>query len=132
MVSSGRKVSAGDQITIRVRLDNGTNVGSVPFHVTYNPQVLEFDSGEEGSYLNRDGAQTAFFATPMSTPGEIVVGLSRLGQGAGAKGSGELCRLRFRVLSSGDAGLAFKRASVKDPENRILESAFQPARIRAR
>lgn len=132
MLPSNRKASVGDTLTIRVRLENGSDVGSVPFHVTFNAQVLQFESGEEGSFLRRDGAQTAFFASPMSTPGEIVVGLSRLGSGDGAKGSGDLCRLTFRVISRGDAALEFKRASVKDPHDKILGSAFQTAKVRTR
>lgn len=132
MSPSSRKAGVGQTLTVRVRISNGADVGSVPFHVVYNPQVLEFESGEEGSFLNRDSAKTAFFAAPMSSPGEIVVGLSRLGSGEGANGGGVLCLLRFRVLARGDAGLAFQKASVKDPRNKILAGDFQPARVRAR
>jgi cohesin domain-containing protein len=132
MLPSSRKAAVGDTLTIRVRLDHGSDVGSVPFHVTYNPQVLRFESGEEGSFLSHDGARTAFFASPMRAPGEIVVGLSRIGAGEGASGAGDLCLLRFRVISRGDAELTFNRASVKDPRDKILDSTFQSARVRAR
>jgi hypothetical protein len=132
MQTSGKKAGAGGTLTVRIRLEHGSGVGSVPFHVTYDPQVLQFESGEEGTFLKRDGTQTAFFAASMSEPGELVVGLSRLGTEPGANGSGDLCLLRFRVISRGDARLAFKRASVKDAAGGVIESDFEAARVRIR
>jgi len=127
-----RKFGVGETIEVRVRIANGHDVGSVPFHILYDPQVLKFEGGEEGQFLKGDGAQTAFFAAPTNTPGELVVGLSRLGNGDGASGNGELCVLRFRVLARGKSGLEFRKATVKDPRAKIVQAEFKTAKVRAK
>jgi hypothetical protein len=132
MTAAKKKVAVGETLEIRIRIAGGRDVGSVPFHVLYDPKVLSFEAGEEGGFLKEQGTQTAFFATPTSAPGEVVVGLSRLGSGEGAGGGGELCVLRFRVLARGNAGLEFRRATVKDPHARVLPAEFKSARVRGK
>src|SRR5207247_10071327 len=100
------EVAVGGRVSVRIRIAGATDVGSVPFHVLYNPAVLKFEGGEEGSFLNGGGRETAFFAAPTTSGNEVVVGLSRLGSGDGIGGGGELCRPTFTVIAPGDTGLA--------------------------
>jgi len=132
MLPPSAEVSVGNRLTIRIEIVDGTNVGSVPFHVVYNPAVLEYESGEEGSFLGRDGRQTAFFAAAMSNGREVAVGLSRLGRGEGVAGAGELCTLTFFVVGPGDAALGFTRAHVRDSTNQILPAEFEGLTLAAR
>jgi hypothetical protein len=131
MLLPAAEVSVGDRVSIRIEIADGTNVGSVPFHVIYNPDVVEFESGEEGSFLGRDGRQTAFFAAAMNNGREVVVGLSRLGRGQGIAGHGVLCWLTFFVVGPGDAGLGFTRAHLRDSGNRIVPAEFETANLTA-
>jgi general secretion pathway protein D len=126
MVSQEGVVSVGDRVTLRIEIQGADDVGSVPFHVVFDPAVLRFEAGREGTFMNRGGRQTAFFAAPMSNGSDVAVGLSRLGRGDGIEGSGELCTLTFTVLGPGDASLAFVRAQVRDAQNRIVPADFQP------
>jgi hypothetical protein len=132
MVPSALSVSTGDSLSIRVEIVGASDVGSVPFHVAFNPAVLKFEGGREGTFLQGDGKTTAFFAAPMSNCSEAVIGLSRLGAGTGVGGGGDLCTLVFRVVGPGDAGLAFTRAHVRDSTNGIAPADFQPASVTAR
>ena len=116
--------AVGTTIVLRVEIIGGVDVGSVPFHVLYNSSVLEFDHGEEGTFLGGDGRQTAFFATPTTSRDRIVVGLSRLGGEPGIAGDGMLCSLYFRALAPGPAGIAFASQKVRDGDNRIVPSTF--------
>ncbi len=131
MIPTAVEVSVGDRVSVQIAIEAGDNVGHVPFHVRFNPRVLQFEAGDEGSFLRSDGAPTAFFAAPTSDGATIVVGLSRLGQPAGVSGSGDLCTLHFIVVGPGDAGLAFARAKVKDPANRALPALFASAQLLA-
>ena len=131
MIPTTPQLEVGNRVSIRVRIVNAVDVGSVPFHVIYNPGVLRFEGAVEGSFLAAGGRATAFFAAPMSNGYEAVVGLSRLGRGDGIGGSGELCILDFTVVGSGDAELAFVRAHVRDSENRIVPAIFEPISLRA-
>ncbi len=101
----------------------------MPFHLRFNPQVLQFvPPALEGGFLNSDGTNTVFLAS--DTGGEIVVGLSRLGGGQGATGTGNLASFQFLAIAEGDAGLAFTGASVKDPQAKNLPAAFSVVSVR--
>jgi len=132
MIPSASTLSVGERLSVRVEITGASDIGSVPFHVVYNPAVLRFEGGREGSFMSGGGRQTAFFAAPMSSGNEMVVGLSRLGPGEGIDGSGNLCTLDFSVVGSGDAGLAFARAHVRDSANRIVPAAFEAVGVTAR
>ena len=129
MSADAADTPVGTSVSIRVDIADATDVGSVPFHVLYNPSVLRFESGEEGPFLQGGGRQTAFFAAPTSDAKEVVVGLSRLGRGDGISGSGELCALHFTAIGPGNAGLGFAAAKVRDSENRIVPATFLPAAV---
>lgn len=122
--------SVGDRVTISIEITSRQDVGHAPFHVRFDPAVLQFESGEQGTFLNEDGTQTAFFANATTAGDAVVVGLSRLGRGTGAAGQGNLCTLHFIAVAPGDPGFEFARASVRDGQNRTLTSRFDPASIR--
>ena len=125
MVPSSTEVLAGDPVSIAVEISSAADVGHVPFHLAYDSQVLEFESGDEGSFLGSDGVQTAFFAT--ASRNAVVVGLSRLGKIEGVSGGGDLCILHFTAVGPGNAALGFSRAKVRDSSNQIVPSVFEPA-----
>ena len=129
LVPERRDLQVGERLVLRIEMVGGNDVGSVPFHLRFNPAVLEFLGGFEGSFLGSDGRATAFFAAPTSRGDEVVVGLSRLGAGEGIAGGGVLCELEFQVVGSGDAGLAFSREKVRDAHNRIVASAFDAGQV---
>ena len=119
----------GDAIAIEVRIAAAQDVGHVPFSLGYEPAVLRFDQGQEGRFLRSDGNQTVFFASPSSSGGMVVVGLSRLGNDPGVDGSGPLCTLQFTAIGSGDAALAFSRAKIRDSQSRVVPAAFSTASL---
>lgn len=120
-------VAVGERVSVVIEIVSASEVGHTPFHVTFDPRVLEFDHGVEGAFLQSDGNQTAFFAATSSRGGSVVVGLSRLGRVPGVSGSGDLCVLNFNAIGPGNAALAFSRAKVRDASNQIIPSIFQPA-----
>jgi general secretion pathway protein D len=130
LVPSAPSYRVGDRVTVEVRIDNATNVGSVPFHLKYNRQVLEFvPPGVQGPFLNSDGANTAFLAMDSQGGGEIVVGYSRLGGGDGMSGAGTLATFQFQAINPGDCGFSWVGASVKDPQARNLPASFLVAPV---
>jgi general secretion pathway protein D len=130
LVPSAPSFKVGDRFTIEVRIEGATNVGSVPFHLRYNRQVLEFLSPAiQGNFLNSDGGNTAFLAVDTPPGGEIVVGDSRLGGGDGISGSGTLATFQFQAINPGDCGFGWTGASVKDPQARNLPASFLTAPV---
>jgi general secretion pathway protein D len=116
----------GDEIKIQVQISQATQVGSVPFHVAYNPKILQFVQGEEGEFLKKDGASTIFNAQ-ASTLSQVFVALARLGVGTGADGEGTLCTFTFKALAAGTASLTFTEAMVLDAAGEPLPAQFAPA-----
>jgi general secretion pathway protein D len=114
----------GDVINFQVVITNATRVGSVPFHVAYDPALLRFvPPAAEGDFLKRDGATTIFNAQ-ASTQNEIFVALSRLGAPTGISDGGVLCSLSFEALAAGNSQLSFTQASVLDPQGQPLPANF--------
>jgi len=125
MVPTNTGFQVGEAVVVQVMIDNANNVGSTPFHLRYNREVLQYiPPAAEGFFMNGDGANTVFLATDISGGGEVVVGLSRMGAGQGATGSGLLATFQFQAINPGDCGFAFTGASVKDPQARNLPAAF--------
>jgi len=131
LIPSSATYHVGDVVVIEVVMSNATNVGSTPFHLRYNPQVLQFISpAAEGPLMRSDGANTVFLATPTGGGGELVVGLSRMGAGSGVTGTGSLATFQFQAIGAGDCGFNFTGAAVKDPQARNLPAAFNTAAVR--
>jgi hypothetical protein len=121
----------GERVVVEVAIENGRDVGSVPFHLMYNPDVLSFVSpAAEGPFMRSDGALTVFLAADSGGGGEIVVGLSRLGASEGASGSGTLATFEFDAIAGGDCEFAFSAHSVKDPQARDMPAGWSPATVR--
>ncbi|MBZ5638610.1 MAG: cohesin domain-containing protein [Acidobacteriia bacterium] len=130
LVPTAPSYRVGDNVVVEVRIENGTGVGSVPFHLRYNRQTLEFvPPGIEGPFLGSDGVGTVFLASDVPGGGEVVVGLSRLGGGQGVSGSGLLATFGFQAVAAGDCGLAFTDGSVKNGQAMNLPSTFLTASV---
>ena len=115
----------GESEVTSVRIENATNVCTVLFRWRYNPAVLQYVDGVEGTFMNTDGSTTDFLATPTTAGDEIEVGLSRRSGGSGASGTGVLATLEFLAVGSGDGGLAFTGAGVRDPQGQSLPALFR-------
>jgi general secretion pathway protein D len=131
LIPSSSMYHVGDTVVVEIVMSNANNVGSTPFHLRYNPQVLQFISpAGEGPLMRSDGANTVFLATPTGGGGELVVGLSRMGAGQGVNGTGTLAVFQFQAIGPGDCGFNFTGAAVKDPQARNLPAAFNTAAVR--
>jgi general secretion pathway protein D len=130
LLPSKNVYSVGETIVIEVAIENAANVGSTPFHLNYNKDVLQFvPPAGEGPFMKSDGANTVFLASDTGGGGKVVVGLSRMGAGEGADGSGTLAIFQFQAINPGNCGFTFTGASVKDPQARNRPAAFDAAPV---
>jgi general secretion pathway protein D len=128
LVPSKSSYRVGEAVIVNVLIQNGQNVGSVPYHLRYNSQVLQFNGpATEGGFLTSGGVNTVFLASDTGGGGEIVVGHSRMGGGQGASGGGTLGTFQFTAIGPGDCGFVFTGASVKDTQAGNLPAAFNAA-----
>src|SRR5262245_23465417 len=128
---AGRRVArVGATVTVTIQIQDARDVGSVPFTLLYDPDILEPlpSAAREGPFLKRDRAATTFLVSTGSAPGAasgVIVGLSRLESDRGARGRGVLCRLIFRARAPGVSTLAFSRAAILDPRALPLAGDFK-------
>ena len=120
-----------ETVVVQVVIDNAWNVGSTPFHLRYDPAVLELRPPPvEGPFMSADGADTVFlWGSDPDHEGELVIGLSRLAAPQGAAGAGTLVVFEFQAVAGGNAGFAFTAASVKDPQAQNMPAAFDTALV---
>ncbi len=105
-------VRAGQTFQVVVEVDARVPVSHLPSTLSFDPQVLAVDRVEPGDFLG--GADAAQVVADTSTPGEIVVGASRLGNRPGVAGHGSLVRVTFRALATGNATVDFAAQRVMD------------------
>jgi hypothetical protein len=122
--------SVGETFTVRVRIDNGSNVFAVPFDINYDPNVLEVTGLHEGSYLKKDGGQTTFLTSIDRDRGKITIGLTRLGRIGGVSGSGTLMSIGFRALKRGTASLSSANEKPMDSDLNALPVKFAHGEVK--
>jgi len=128
---SFQSVTLGQDVTVSVEISGAKGVGSVPFHLGFDPNVLEFVNFTNTSpFLGRDGSGVFILATLGGDGREVVVGLSRQGNKSGVDGQGTLVQLTFRPKRPGTTtALSFNNLSVLDSQARILPSRSEGAQI---
>ena len=105
-------VAAGGSFSINLLVNNVQNLQKVSVTLSYDPTVIEFDSGLEGIIMKQDGTQTLFSASKVAD-GQVVVEVSRQGGTSGISRGGALAALRFKALAGGKVTLAFGSVHVE-------------------
>ncbi|HVS03791.1 MAG TPA: cohesin domain-containing protein [Thermoanaerobaculia bacterium] len=107
--------SSGDTLVLQVQANGVSDLYGVAFDLLFPAQVLAFREARDGSFLLAGGAATSLQVSE-SSPGNLVVGLTRLGDAGGASGSGMLLDLRFQATASGNGSLSFTRNRAFRPD----------------
>jgi hypothetical protein len=117
----------GRDFTVSVVISGASGVGSVPFHLSYDPQFVEFiKAGTTSPFLSQDGTPVFVLATTGAGGHEVIAGLSRQGSRPGVSGQGTLLEMTFRPKRPGTTTLSFGELSVLDPQAQPLPSEKLP------
>ena len=107
---------------VNIRLEDVSNAFSVSFDLSYNPDVISYESSTIGGFLISDGPATAILIKEGILDGvkygTVVVGISRRADISteGVSGSGDLCALEFTVIGAGTTSeLRLSNYVVQDP-----------------
>jgi hypothetical protein len=129
LVAPSAAVAVGDDLSVSVRLSGASNVTSLPFHVTFDPAILEFLSAEEGPAIATGMQPILLASVSPARPGDLAVGLSLVESGGLLQGSGTVIRLQFRAVAPGSSALGFKGASIRGRISEPLDAQFQNAAV---
>src|SRR2546422_222445 len=114
-------VNKNQTFTVSVNIRSASAVGSVPFHLQFDPQYLDLaTTGRTSPFLSQDGALPFVLATLGAGGKEVIVGLSREGSKPGVSGQGVLIEMTFLAKKSGTTTLNFTDISVLDPSAQRL------------
>jgi Cohesin domain len=104
----------GATLALEVRTTGVQDLYGLAFHLSYPVAALRFTGATEGTVLNAGGTVPTSFQIVDSPPGNLVVGLTRLGRVSGTAASGTLLTLRLTAAASGSGNLAFSNNVASD------------------
>ena len=96
-----------DVLRLTVRANQVEDLYGVAFDLVYPETLLRFDRAVEGTFLASGGAETSLQVFE-SSPGRLVVGVTRLGAVSGASGTGALLDVELGVLAAGSGSVTFE------------------------
>jgi hypothetical protein len=114
--------STATTLVLEVRANQVTSLYGVAFDLQYPTAQLDFTAFRAGSFLGT-GLQlsTQVFE---SSPGNLVVGLSKLGLVQGASGSGVLIELEFAAVANGTGNVGFSRNAAFAPDGATVPMSW--------
>jgi hypothetical protein len=115
----------GDAVTVSLVIEGAHRVTSLPFHLLFQPDILEYTSSEVGPAVPGSLQPILLASVNPNRPGDLAVGLSFVESSGTYSGGGVVLILHFRSLASGITGLEFDRASLRGPTSQPLETHFQ-------
>lgn len=108
-ISLAGTATTATNLVVEVRANSVQDLYGVAFDLSFPSTLLRLDTSTRGAFLGDEGNTTLALVQP--TPGNLVVGLSRLGTLPGVSGSGVLLTLRFTSIGSGSGAFTFSRNS---------------------
>ena len=110
----------GTTLTLEVRTTGIQDLYGLAFHLAYPVGALRFTGSAQGSVLDAGGTVPTSFQIVDSPPGNLVVGLTRLGKVSGTAASGTLMTLQLTAAASGSGSLAFSSNLASDSQGNVI------------
>jgi hypothetical protein len=110
----------GATLSLEVRTTGVQDLYGVAFHLAYPVAALRYTGATEGSVLGAGGTVPTSFQIVDSPPGNLVVGLTRLGKVSGTAASGTLMTLQLTAAASGSGNLAFSSNVASDSQGNVI------------
>ncbi len=113
MDPSTLSANKGNNFTLKVYIENATDLYYAAFYVVYDPQKVTYSSGAVGDFLKQNGASVSdlLVGGEVSVGGGLVkrsFGITRLDSTkGGASGTGVLCTITFNALATGATSVNF-------------------------
>jgi hypothetical protein len=133
LVPSHDEVSTGEIVSVQVVLSEADDISSVPFHVRFNDEVLEYVGAKSGPALVSSSLQPILLASVNpARPDDLAVGLALVRSSGRFSGSGTVVVLNFRALQAGQSDLMLEKASVRDANSRPLTVQLENSALAVR
>jgi len=119
LVAESKTAIPSSTIQVPIFLNNASNIGSMNFVLTYNPQVLRVNKVDSGSLLTG-----ALFTPNYQSPPEVRCGVATSG---GVNGSGTMAYIEFQVIGTAGSSspLTFSELSASTTSGQSITVASQ-------
>ena len=111
---STQAVAGGSQFSVRVMVDEVSNLGAYEFTLEFDPNVVTYVSVANGPFLGSTG-RTIFCPPAITDVGSVRFGCATMGMSPGASGSGQLAEVIFNAAAQGASALDLTVVSLSDP-----------------
>ncbi len=109
-------VSLGDTFTVKVTIEQVSDLGGYEFKVRYNPSVVEVLDVEVGDFLGSTGCTVIPLGPDLDNEtGVVVFAAFSLGCTPGPEGDGELATISLKAVGEGVTDLDLYDVKVLDP-----------------
>lgn len=127
---SAKEASLNSTVTVRLQVDNVSELFSAPLRIRYEPKVLRLLDVQRGPFLAGDGAQVNFSDSRDEASGLVIVNMNRVPGAGGISGAGILLELKFQAVGRGDASIRLEDVTLRDAKLEPIPAAPQAVTIR--
>ncbi len=115
LIPQSQTVTAGSTFTIKVVVDQASNIGSYEFRLTYNGVLISAVTAADGGFLGSSG-RTVVCPSPILAPGSIDFACATIGSSPpGPTAPGLLANVTFTAAVTGATSLHFAKSTLSDP-----------------
>jgi len=122
---------AANPSTIPISVNNASRLSTMTLTITFNPNVLRVRTVQQGTFMGQ-GSVTATF-TPRIDPatGRVDIAITRIGDQAGASGSGLIAALLVDPVGAGNSLIQVSGVA-SSPEGTPITLQFSPVAVTVR
>jgi len=114
--------TTSSSLTVEVRAAQVTGLYGLAFDLDYPAAAVRYQSAAAGPFLGASGQVS--MQVVESTPGHLVVGVTRLGSLPGVDGSGVVMSLVFTPVANGNGAFTFSRNTAYRAEGTPMTLAW--------
>ncbi len=124
-------VDLGATFTVRVTVEQASNVGGYEFRLGFDPSVIKVLDVEIGGFLGSTGRNVMPLWNPdLDKPGMTTCGAITYGDAPGAEGAGELAVISLQALREGVTDLDLYDVTLFDTGAGLIEVTVKDGRVR--
>jgi len=127
---SAKEAALNSTVTVRLQVDNVSELFSAPLRIRYEPKVLRLLDVQRGPFLAGDGAQVNFSDSRDEASGLVIVNMNRVPGAGGISGAGILLELKFQAVGRGDGAIRLEDVTLRDAKLEPIPAAPQAVTIR--
>jgi hypothetical protein len=123
-------VNVGSTVFVEIEISDANDLYGYQFNIEYDPNILQYESIEEGSFLNKNGADSTFPVDPKISADLIKnIARTRMGPVGGLKGDGTLETITFTALSAGTSEIKISNIKFVSSKTEMIETTGENGQV---